>query len=400
MRSPPPFVVIGNPESRRVAGFAAALARRGLPPARLVPYTDLLAGRVCLAEVIPAGALLRIESPDTSWPVEQAILARGAGAADPEGSDAYARAPRAAIQALACDPGAIRYPRQWYLGWCALLTELAAVLPAVPGARWLNPPADIACMFDKRACHARLAAAGIPLPRALAPPNSYAELLAALDAAGRDRVFVKPAHGSSASGVVAYQRAGARHQATTTVELVAGPDGVRLYNSRRVRVYRDQREIAVLLDALCRHRVHVEQWVPKAGLHGQVIDLRVLMISGQVRHTVVRLSRGPLTNLHLGNDRAGIAALLPRLGADAWAAAQATCARVAAAFPASLYLGIDLLITADYRAHVVGEVNAFGDLLYHTLDAGQDPYDAEIAALLGQEADREPATTTGRKRRP
>jgi hypothetical protein len=367
-----------------VAGFGAALARCGLPPARLVPYADLLAGHVCLDGTLPPGAVVRIESPDKSWPVEQAILALGADQPDPDPAGPYARATRAEVAALPFDRGAIRYPRQWYLGLRTLLDAIAAQLAAVPGARLMNALADIACLFDKRACHAALAATGIPVPPALAPPGSYAELLAALDAARWNRVFVKLAHGSSASGVIAYQRAGTRHQATTTVEMVETCAGVHLYNSRRMRIYRDQREIAQLIDALCRHRVQVEQWVPKAGLGDRVADVRVLTIGGRVRHTVVRLSRHPLTNLHLGNDRAGIDVLLPRLGAARWAAARATCERVAAAFPASLYLGIDLLITADYRAHVVGEVNAFGDLLYDTQDAGQDPYDAEIAALLEQ----------------
>jgi len=376
------WLVIGGPETRRVALFQAALARQGQPPAHVVAYPDLIAGRVDLRTLVHPGTVVRIESPDRDFPTEQAILVAGAACADPEGD--YARLSGPAAAALLCDKGAIRYPRQWYLGYCAVLRQIQDQLAAAPPHRLMSPPAGIALMFDKRHCQAILAAAGVPVPASLGPVASYADLRARMTATGQPRVFVKLAHGSSASGVVAYQVAGGRHQATTTVEMVPRAGGVALYNSRRIRVYRDPREIAVLIDALCRHRVQVEQWVPKAGLGARTCDLRVLVIAGQVQHVVVRLSRSPLTNLHLANERAGLAAILPRLGAAGWAAAAATCTQVMHQFPASLYAGIDLLITADYQSHVVGEVNAFGDLLYDTLHAGRDPYEAEIVALTAQ----------------
>ena len=43
--------------------------------------------------------------------------------------------------------------------------------------------------------------------------------------------------------------------------------------------------------------------MPKAGLAGHVFDLRVVVIAGRARHAVVRMSRGPMTNLHLLNRR-------------------------------------------------------------------------------------------------
>ncbi len=118
------------------------------------------------------------------------------------------------------------------------------------------------------------------------------------------RVFVKLAHGSSASGIVALETDGRRVQATTTVEAVESASGLRLYNTRAVRRLTDEREISVVIDALCRERAHAEQWVPKASLAGGVFDLRVVVIGGRAMHAVARVGRGPMTNLHLGNRRA------------------------------------------------------------------------------------------------
>lgn len=203
--------------------------------------------------------------------VERALLAAGAGVDDPEDpSGAFARADLRTAQSLAFDMGRIHYPRQSYLGFRATLATIRRQLAECPPHRLMQTPDDIAVMFDKPACHARLAAAGAPVPPAPGVVRSYNDLVARMADARCPRVFVKLAHGSSASGVVAYQTNGRLHQATTTVEMVRDAGGeLRLYNSRRVRTYRDPTEIAVLIDALSRRRVHVERWLPKAGLGGR-----------------------------------------------------------------------------------------------------------------------------------
>jgi glutathione synthase/RimK-type ligase-like ATP-grasp enzyme len=255
-------------------------------------------------------------------------------------------------------------------------------LAACPEHRLMNHAADIMVMFDKRRCHELLSRAGHPVPRSLGAIESFEELVERMKQAECRRVFVKLAHGSSASGAVAYQTDGRRHQATTTVEMVQRNGELHLYNSRRIRVYRELDEIAALIDALCRHRVHVEQWLPKAGIDGHAFDLRVVVIGGQARHTVVRMSRSPMTNLHLLNRRGSVDAVRARMDPAAWAAALRTCEAVMRSFPASLYGGIDLLVTPDYRHHAVLEINAFGDLLPDLLWEGLDTYAAEILALI------------------
>jgi glutathione synthase/RimK-type ligase-like ATP-grasp enzyme len=238
------------------------------------------------------------------------------------------------------------------------------------GGRLLNPPRDIKVMNDKRQCHALLAEAGIPVPPALPEIRGYAELRAA----GWPRVFVKPAHGSSASGVLALAFAGPRVMATTSVEI--GDDG-RLYNSLRVRRYDDEALIARIVDRLAPDGLHVERWIPKAMLGDRTLDLRVVVIAGRPAHVVVRTSRSPLTNLHLGNARGDVAAVRAAAGEDSWAAAMRTSAEVARCFPGSLHVGVDLMFRAGWRSHAVAEVNAFGDLL-----TGIDTYGDEVAALL------------------
>jgi hypothetical protein len=377
MMPAPPFVVIGNPASRRVELFQAALRARGQAPARLVSYLDLIAGRVSLPDVVSPGDVLRIESPGKDADVERALLVAGADALD---DSPYDRLDQDEAAAIPIEKGRILYPRQWYLGFCAVLREIERQRALCPLHTLMNHPDDIAVMFDKRLCHGRMRAAGVAVPRELGSVASYEQLVAAMRRERCPRVFVKLAHGSSASGVVAFQVAATEQLAITTVELVRADRELHLYNSRRIRTYRDPRDIADMIDALCRHRVHVEQWLPKAGINSRTFDLRVVVIGGGVRHVVVRLSRGPLTNLHLLNARGDRDAVVERMGADAWEAAQQTCLRAMQCFPQSLYGGIDLLISPGYRRHAVLEINAFGDLLPGVTHDGDDTYAAEIAA--------------------
>ncbi len=375
----PGMIVLGNPGDSRVDLFQAALRARDLPPAAVIAYADLLAGRIDLAVALAPGSLLRIESPGRNPEVERALLARGAGAAAEEGSPGIDResAPR-----LPVDRGRILYPRQWYLGFRSLLSEITEIAGRRNGAvRFTSHPADIAEMFDKRLCHARLQAAGIRVPPALPAVRGYEELRSRMREAGLSRVFVKLNHGSSASGVVALSTAPGKQLAWTTVEMVPGADGPRLYNSRRLRRYETASEVAALIDALAPHGVHTEAWVPKAGLDGAVCDLRLVTVGGRPEQAVLRLSRGPLTNLHLLNRRADPALLRVRMPAGAWESLLDTCRQVAAQFPRTLHMGIDLAVRAGFRDHAVLEVNAFGDLLHGVHIDGRNTYASEVACL-------------------
>jgi hypothetical protein len=360
----PRLAVVGIPAGRRVALFQDAMRATGLPAARVVPWLDVLGGR---AEFRP-GELVRIDSPGEDAEVDRAL--RGAD-----------------------DPARVEGTRLWYQRFTAAVREIG-VLAGAGGATLLDDPAQLAVLFDKRLCHAALSAAGVPVPEsptsgAGAPAVRGWDDLCALQAAtGLRRMFVKLAHGSSASGVLALETASrGRAQATTSVERDARG---RLFNSLRVRRYSGEREVAPLIDALAPDGLHIERWVPKASQHGRVADLRVVVVAGRATHAVVRTSRSPMTNLHLGGARGDLAAAraaTEAAGGD-WAETLSVCERAAERFPGMSRVGVDLLPGKRWRRFAVGEVNAFGDLLPRLTGLpgsgaeGLDTYAAQVAAVL------------------
>lgn len=346
------LTVVGNPDNRRVSLFRAAARTAGWPEPTVVSWLDVLRGRSTVD--FPAGSLVRIDSPGEDAEVDRLLRA----------ADQPAR------------PGEIVGLAAWYRGFGRALGRVAELARS---ARLVQDPAEILVMFDKRACHARLLAAGVPVPPALPPVRSYVELRQAMADAGWTRVFVKPAHGSSASGVLAIRAAGGLVRATTSVEPADG----RLFNSLRVREYRDERTIASIVDALAPDGLHVERWYPKAAREGRLLDLRVVVIGGRASHVVVRTSRGPMTNLHLGGRRGDLEAV-KTLAGRSYVDAMETCERVAGCFPASLHVGVDLMFSPDWSDHAVAEVNAFGDLLPGLLVDSRDTYAQQLHTLAGR----------------
>jgi hypothetical protein len=407
--APPPFVVVGNPGSRRVVLFQDALARRGLPPARVVAYADILAGRTSLAENLETGAVVRIESPGKSFEVERGLIALGADAME-QGREKGARIGQGAALALKDDKGRILYPRQAYLGLRELCARFARELASGPAARVMNDPDEIVAMFDKRICHARFTDAGVSVPQSLGEVGSFDELSVRMSEARVRRVFVKLAHGSSASGVVALRRDRQRLAAITSVERVTRGGSTILYNSRTIREYSRPAEIADIINILCREGAQVEAWLSKATLAGRPFDVRVVTIAGRAAHFVVRVGESPMTNLHLGNPRGDAEAFLAAISPEAWGTAKGVCERAAALFPKSLTTGVDLLMApsalrlgqpaargslatseqatrqrAPMKARspfAVLEINAFGDLLPGVLHDGHDTYSSAIGAVL------------------
>lgn len=333
--------LVGNPENRRIRDFAARWQALGQAPPTLIDYQQL-------PDKTPGVDVLRIDSPGENAALASRLVALGGGPSN-----------------VQLEHGEIAYLREFHQGYCALLGQIEAWhLPC------FNAPSDIAVMFDKWDCHQRFAAKGLARPDSVMAPTSFEQWRHARPERGR--IFLKPLHGSSSSGVCALRWTPTRQQLIGPISVSGG----RLYNSLRVRRYQSWDEIEYILARLLPQGMISETWIPKLSIDGGVVDARILVIAGQARHVVLRQSHSPMTNLHLGNRRADPKLLAPELSAAAQLAVQA-----AACFPGSLYAGVDVLLDGNGRPYI-GEINAFGDLLPDLSDRGEDTYSAIAQAYL------------------
>jgi hypothetical protein len=284
------------------------------------------------------------------------------------------------------DRGRILYPDLWYLGFCDLLASLSNACETQK-ASTSSHPLEVAAMFDKTATCRLLSEHGVAVPEYLGSPCSYDDLMAMMSAADCRRVFLKLRYSSSASGTVALEVAPKAAHAWSSVELCRRDGEIALYNSLRVRRYSSLEEIRTIINELCRSSVHVERWIPKASLDRHSFDIRIVTIGMVPQHRVLRLSRSPLTNLHLGNRRGSPDSLPDQL----WQEVEMIATRSALCFPRTSHCGIDVLVPTQAggknRALAL-EVNAFGDLLPGLSYRGLNTYEAQLAHLCNLEPEK------------
>ena len=365
-----PFVILGNPENRRLTLFQAALRSEGFAPARVVPWLELLEDPKALERVDLAQCWFRIDAAGENFEVERALLTLGARKAK---AAKVSTVSASAIAALGEDRGRILAPAQAHLGFGVALRRVERLLAKRPGWRQLNPVPEILELFDKRRTSARFAAAGIPVPESLGRIRTVAELDAKMEAQQIPAVFVKLSSGSSASCLGIYRRPGAFH---TTIEQA----DTGWYNTLRIRHVRDRGRIEELLTFLLREGAQVERSIPKARFASAFFDLRVLCVAGEPAFVVVRQNRHPITNLHLGGWRGALDGLKAVIPARAWDSAMDSCRKVAALYR-SLHLGIDLMFEPDWARHRILEANAFGDLLPNLSHQGKNVWEWELHTL-------------------
>ena len=347
----PRLGLIGNPENRRIRDFQEAVVALGCPRPGCLSYEEILrdAGALARFDV----DLLRIDSPGENENVARALIALGGGPADAR-----------------MEFGEIGRLVEYHRGFCTVLEWIGQ-----RGIPCLNTPRDIEIMFNKWASHVRFSGRGVARPPTELAPHNCAALREQMRARESGRLFLKPLFGSSASGVCALRWTATQQQLFAPIRVESKNGEAILVNSLEVKTYTTLADIELILGRLLPQGMISEAWIPKLTLPGGAIDLRVLVIAGEARHWVIRQSRHPMTNLHLGNQRGDENALRECIGTEKLDAAFRLAEQAAACFPDSLYAGVDVLIDSRHRA-LVGEINAFGDLLPRLPHRGESAYTA------------------------
>lgn len=347
------WLVVGHPTNRRVQMFRAAAEGLGVA-------VDTVSWRELLDDISVLGArprTLRIESPGEDEEVARRFRVLGGG------PDRVAR------------PGEVLEPATTHRGFLMVLARIERWVHEHPGIVLQQPLETIRTCFDKRACHALLQSAGVPVP----PSVAERDVEALIDrAAAGPALWVKLASGSSASGLGRLSQ----HAFMTTLRAVDD----RWFNAFRVQRTtgaRRRRALAWLIE----QGVHIEEEVPRARLDGAFFDLRLLVVEGEPRFVIVRQARHPITNLHLGGWRGSVDALFAAMGEQGRERLNALGRAVGRALPHG-HLGVDVAVGRDFRTLTVLEVNAFGDLLPRLSMDGLDTYGVEIASRLPNHAGR------------
>ena len=248
-----------------------------------------------------------------------------------------------------------------------LSAEYEKDLTAMEGGPWnrfFNHPQDILKLLDKRGCKKRLKEANIPVTEMLEGSFQTPEqLLSAMASHQMPQVFLKPVSGSGAAGVTAFRINPRTGKAAAYTCALPTPKG--LINTKKLRAFYGFKEVLPLLEQLLCLDCIAERWYPKAVYQGYSYDLRAVFQEGRVDFLLARLSKGPVTNLHLNNHPLKAEALnLPR---PVLASIFSLCSQAAACYPRLSSVGIDILLEKGSLTPRIIELNGQGDLLYEDI---------------------------------
>ena len=256
-------------------------------------------------------------------------------------------------------------------------TRWLADLQGAPDVRYLNTPEAIAHTLDKARCKRSLLDGGVSTAPMLGEVRSLPELRAVMAEKRLRSVFVKPRYGSGAAGVAAFRRNPETQEeiAYTAAQRLDG----RLCNTRKLRRVRDPQEIGDIIGGILACGALVEQWIPKAGIGGMAFDIRAVWQFGRIEYAVARLSRGAVTNLHLGGSAASLEAL--RLNDRTLHEVEALCGNAVSCFPGLRAAGVDILLEQNTHKPYVIEINGQGDLLHRDIRGENRIYTSQVAYL-------------------
>ncbi len=247
----------------------------------------------------------------------------------------------------------------------------------LPAGGFLNRPPEIAQVLDKRGCKARLARCGVPVTHMYEEHFACGEeLLDFLREHRITQVFVKPVKGSGAAGVTAL-RFSPGNGRIALYTCAALKDNV-LYNTKRM--YRlEDRKAEAFLNSLLKLDCVVERWYGKAAFEGYCYDLRVIVQGGRIDYILPRLSKGPITNLHLNNHAMAFADL--QLETGTVERIEEVCLQASSCYPGLQSIGMDVLLEKGSLKPRIIEMNAQGDLLHRDVYGENRIYKRQVAIM-------------------
>lgn len=256
--------------------------------------------------------------------------------------------------------------------------EFLQKLKDMPGIRFLNTPSSIINTFHKGNCKRVLEQAGIPVTPMLGSSFSCHKDLKVHMLDRRERqVFIKPTFGSGAAGVAAYRlHPGTKKEMLYTSVSISGGQ---LVNTKKLCCIQNPQQIESIVNFLLSDPAVVERWIPKDNIMGQGYDLRVVYQFGRIDYIVARLSKGPITNLHLNNHAEEVSIIgLDKAGFEE---IEELCRSAVDLFPGLLSAGIDILLTRNRRTPKIIEINGQGDLLYKDIYDKNQIYKNQIRRM-------------------
>lgn len=260
--------------------------------------------------------------------------------------------------------------------------ELLDTMGKASGYSFFNHPGAILRLLDKRACKQELAFSGLAVTEELPAADTLEELLTVMEERRISQVFIKPNYGSGALGVTAFRVCPKTGKMVLYTCAFWNPQENCLMNTKKMRRLEEREDILVFLSRLLAMDCLVERWYAKAEHQGFTYDLRVVVQDGQMDFCLARLSKGPITNLHLNNHPLLVSEL--QLPPSVLYAAESLAVESVRLYPGLKTAGIDILLEKGSLRPRIIEMNGQGDLIYQDIYRENRIYRHQARMMLSE----------------
>ena len=362
----PRYILIGNPDGKRLTLFQRELAnywadRNESPTVVIVPWAEIISRDGNLDELpeFAAPSIVRLDSHGKDNQVYRLLLDAGARENPAESCRDWSE--------VAMPKGILLRPGLAFQGLSRVLRGLHSSFHKRPHLTVTANPLSIQLMFDKSESAKLLQKQGINVPQFRSDQNERR-------AFPPKYAYCKLNHGSSACGMM-YCCMDEGYGLSTTIEING-----QFFNTRKLRRLEGE-AFQRMWRFFTEEGILLQEAISKSDYLGQNFDVRVVCISSKPIATIFRVSRHPMTNLHLGGHRGDWEAIRKTIPTRYWLDGLDLASEAASHFDSTV-AGVDLLFERNSWKPYILEVNAYGNFFPGWIDAeGHSCHWHEIDAI-------------------
>ncbi|RXM56858.1 hypothetical protein DP144_08155 [Clostridium tetani] len=362
------FLLIGDKKGKRLKEFVNCLKSENIYNYNIVTWQDLLTNLDIIKKHIHNNTIIKIEPPEKDLYLYKSFLKVGLKKGIVSSKE---------IDNIDFEKCPIIAPAQWYCGIKEMFYGIEDIVNANKGKNIFMTTniKETLIMMDKKLTYDFLEEniKDFYLPKRLKNYKDYDEFRE--DTANKYlKCFIKLRYGSGSEGVIAYSNNPRLNEEIIYTSLNYSKEEKIFFSTYKVNCIKDKDIIKKMIDWVLENDAHIEMWIPKSKYKGQAYDTRVIVVNNKVEYLLSRLSKTPITNLHLRNNRLESERFIEPKNIEIIKKASES---VMKAFNNSFISGIDVVMSTGNKPYII-DVNPFGDLLHHLIGTEKNIYYKEI----------------------
>ena len=370
------FLIIGDLSGRRVKSFVDCLTYTNENRYKIISWIDILDDISNFEKNINENTIIKLEPPEKNMEIYRKFL---------KVDTCNQKLSEKEIDNIDFSNYQIVEPEQWYQGFKTTLESMDKIYKENSSKNifCMNDFKETLVMMDKSKTYYTLKDKvkeyDFCLPLKLETPKTYKEFK---EIYGDKfiRCFIKLRYGSGGTGVIAYRNNPRTNDENIFTSLnYESLKGKKIfYSNSKVNFFSSKDIVEPLIDWVLSNGPHIEEWIPKTSYKRNFFDTRAFVINKKAEYLISRLSKSPITNLHLRNKRADSLNIVSKENIEIISKAAEDVMKI---FNKSLYGGIDVVCSKNYRPYII-DVNPFGDLFHNLIGTDKNVHYLEIKKAI------------------